>query len=41
MNKAEMKEAILQAKFKNNLKWADIARAAGMSDEFVCSACLG
>ncbi|MEW6119239.1 MAG: cyanase [Pseudomonadota bacterium] len=41
MNKVEMKEAILAAKFAKNLKWSDIARAAGLSDEFTCSACLG
>ncbi len=41
MNKVEMKEAILQAKFEKGLKWTDIAAAAGMAPEFVCSACLG
>jgi cyanate lyase len=41
MNKAEMKEAILQAKFEKGLKWSDIAKAAGMSPEYLCSACLG
>ncbi len=41
MNKAEMKEAILEAKFEKGLKWSDIAGAAGMAPEFVCSACLG
>ncbi len=41
MNKAEMKEAILQAKFEKGLKWSDIAKAAGLSAEFTCSACLG
>ena len=41
MNKVEMKEAILEAKFEKGLKWADIAGAAGMAPEFVCSACLG
>ncbi len=41
MNKAEMKEAILEAKFGKSLKWSDIAKAAGLSDEFVCSACMG
>ncbi len=41
MNKTEMKDAILQAKFENGLKWSDIAEVAGLSAEFVCSACLG
>lgn len=41
MNKAEMKEAILEAKFTRDLKWNDIAKAAKMSTEFTCSACLG
>lgn len=41
MNKAEMKDTILQAKFDKGLKWSDIAASAGLSDEFVCSACLG
>jgi cyanate lyase len=41
MNKAAMKEAILEAKFEKGLKWADIAKAAGVSAEYTCSACLG
>lgn len=41
MNKAEMKEIILKAKIAKDLKWADIAKAAGISPEFTCSACLG
>ena len=41
MNKDAMKEAILQAKFDKSLKWSDIAKAAGLSAEFTCSACLG
>jgi cyanate lyase len=41
MNKAEMKEAILSAKFEKGLKWADIAKASGLSPEFTCAACLG
>lgn len=41
MNKIEMKEAILQAKFEKGLKWSDIAKAVGLSAEFTCSACLG
>jgi cyanate lyase len=41
MNKAEMREAILQAKDDKKLKWSDIAKAAGLSAEYTCSACLG
>lgn len=36
-----MKESILQAKTDKALKWTDLAEAAGLSPEFVCSACLG
>jgi cyanate lyase len=41
MNKAAMKEAILEAKLAKGLKWDAIAKAAGLSPEFTCSACLG
>lgn len=41
MNKVEMKEAILDAKMEKELTWAAIAEAAGLSPEYVCSACLG
>lgn len=41
MNKQMMKEAILDAKSEKSLKWKDIAKAAGLSEEYVCSACLG
>lgn len=41
MNKAEMKEAILQAKQDKGLLWSDIAKSAGLSAEFTCAACLG
>ena len=41
MNKLSMKEAILEAKHKKGLKWNDIAKAAGLSAEYTCSACLG
>lgn len=41
MNKTEMKETILQAKIKKGLGWSDIAKAAGLSPEYTCSACLG
>lgn len=41
MNKMEMKEAILEAKFAKGLNWADVARVAGLSAEYTCSACFG
>jgi cyanate lyase len=41
MNKADMKEAILDAKATKGLKWEEIAKAAGLAPEYVCSACLG
>ncbi len=41
VNKATMKEAILEAKFKKDLKWSEIAKATNLSVEYVCSACLG
>ena len=41
MNKAAMKEVILEAKLEKGLKWKDIAKAAGLSVEYTCSACLG
>ncbi|MDT8405105.1 hypothetical protein [Sulfuriflexus sp.] len=41
MNKSQMKEAILQAKAEKGLKWSDIASAADLSPEYICSACLG
>lgn len=41
MNKAEMKQYILQAKQSKGLSWEQIGKAAGLSPEFTCSACLG
>ncbi|MGO9544979.1 MAG: cyanase [Rhodomicrobium sp.] len=41
MDKNEMKELILEAKFEKGLKWSDIAKASGLSAEYTCSACLG
>lgn len=41
MNKTAMKDAILEAKFAKGLTWAEIAGAAGLSAEYICSACLG
>ena len=41
MTKDEMKDVIMEARLEKGLLWADVAKAAGMSDEFICSACLG
>ncbi len=41
MSKLEMTELIMAAKFAQGPSWADISEAAGMSDVFVVSACLG
>lgn len=41
MNKLNMKEAIREAKTEKGLTWAEIAKAAGLATEYVCSACLG
>ncbi len=41
MNKQDMRQRILEAKARKGLKWEDLARAAGLSAEFTCSACLG
>ncbi|MDX9862755.1 MAG: cyanase [Rhodospirillales bacterium] len=41
MNKAEMKAAILEARLAKNVTWNDLGKAAGLSPEFTCSACLG
>ncbi len=41
IRKLEMTEAILEAKIAKKLSWEEISKAAGMSDVFVVSACLG
>ncbi|MEM5585697.1 cyanase [Roseibium sp. AS2] len=41
MTKLEMTELVMAAKFARQASWADISAAAGMSDVFVVSACLG
>jgi cyanate lyase len=41
MTKASMIEAILAAKIARATTWAAIAQAAGLSDVFTTSACLG
>jgi len=41
MTKSEMTAAIMAAKKTKKTTWAAIARAAGLSETFVCSACLG
>ncbi len=41
ISKLEMTEAIMEAKFEKGSSWEEISKAAGMSDVFVVSACLG
>ncbi len=41
MSKLEMTELVMTAKFTKGLSWAEISKAAGLSDVFVVSACLG
>ncbi|MEJ2481508.1 MAG: cyanase [Acidihalobacter sp.] len=41
MNKADMKEAILQAKSEKNLSWEALAEVAGVAPEYLCSASFG
>ncbi len=41
MSKVEMTELIMAAKFIQKKTWKDISAAAGMSEVFVVSACLG
>jgi cyanate lyase len=41
MTKTTMTAAILAAKTEKNVTWTDIAQAAGLSEVFTTSACLG
>jgi cyanate lyase len=41
MSKLEMTELVMAAKFAKGLSWGEISKAAGMSEVFVVSACLG
>jgi cyanate lyase len=41
ISKSEMKEHILQAKLARRVTWAQVAEAAGLSEVFTTSACLG
>ena len=41
MSKIDMTELVMAAKFTQKKSWADISAAAGMSEVFVVSACLG
>ena len=41
MTKLEMTELIMAAKNTKDVSWSEIATAAGMSDVFVTSCCLG
>lgn len=41
MSKVEMTEAIVLAKYEKSIGWSDIAKAAGLGEVYVTSACLG
>jgi len=41
MKKAEMRDAILEAKKAKGMSWEAISAAAGLAPEYVVSACLG
>jgi cyanate lyase len=41
MNRLEVTEQIITARIKKGIKWADIAKAVGMSKEWVTAGCLG
>lgn len=41
MTKVEMTQAVLQAKLKRKTSWQAIAQAAGLSEVYTTSACLG
>ena len=41
MNRDVVTQKIVAAKVKNGLKWADIAKTIGQSNEWVTAACLG
>ncbi len=41
MSKVEMTEAIILAKAEKSVGWSDIAAAAGLSEVYTTSACLG
>jgi cyanate lyase len=41
MSKLEMTELVMAAKFAKGASWTQISEAAGMSEVFVVSACLG
>lgn len=41
LSKLDMTEIIMAARFAKGVSWTDISEAAGMSEVFVVSACLG
>jgi len=41
MNRADVTTKILAAKVAKGIKWADVAKQAGLSKEWVTAACLG
>jgi len=41
MNRLEVTEQIIATKIKKGIKWADVAKAVGLSKEWVTAGCLG
>ena len=41
MNRNDVTEAIVAAKIKKGIKWADVAKKVGLSKEWVTAGCLG
>lgn len=41
MNRLEVTEKIISAKVSKGIQWADVAKAVGLSKEWVTAACLG
>jgi cyanate lyase len=41
MTRNDVTEAIIAAKIKKGLKWADVAKKIGLSKEWVTAGCLG
>jgi len=41
MNRMDVTEKIVTAKFSKGLKWGDVAKRVGLSKEWVTAACLG
>lgn len=41
VSKIEMTEAIMAAKFTKKISWGELSSKVGLSEVFLCSACLG